>query len=451
MRPTGPVPSRRQEQHRVGDESSADDTARSPVQTLVETRPAFDRGVLHWHQPKIIEGTLPARTPSAAGRYGAGMTLKERATQAFTAVEPELQAISRWMYENPETAYEEVESSARLASTLRDNGFDVIYPAHGLETAFEANVGTGGPRVVICAEYDALPDVGHACGHNIIATSSLGAGIALAGLADELGIRVTVLGTPAEEGGGGKLDLIEAGAFEDAAAAMMVHPSPRDLVDPSVLAAQGLDVTFRGKESHAAFAPHLGVNALDAFVNAYNAISTLRQQFEPTDRVHGVIHEGGGAPNVIPATTRSRWIVRSSTAERFEVLRAKVLDCFQSAALATGCQVEIEYEGDPYIDLITNPVMSALFAANSVALGRRMPTKAETGPEGAGSTDMGNVSHVVPSIHPSISIETDSVNHQPEFAASTITPSGDRALRDAALAMAHTVIDMATEDVWGRL
>lgn len=379
------------------------------------------------------------------------MTLKERATQAFTAVEPELQTISRWMYENPETAYEEVESSARLASTLRDNGFDVTYPAHGLETAFEANLGTSGPRVVICAEYDALPDVGHACGHNIIATSSLGAGIALAGLADELGIRVTVLGTPAEEAGGGKLDLIEAGAFEDAAAAMMVHPSTRDLVDPSVLAAQGLDVTFRGKESHAAFAPHLGVNALDAFVNAYNAISTLRQQFEPTDRVHGVIHEGGGAPNVIPAMTRSRWIVRSSTAERFEVLRAKVLDCFQSAALATGCQLEIEYEGEPYIDLITNPIMSALFTANSVALGRKMPTRAETGPEGAGSTDMGNVSHVVPSIHPSISIETDAVNHQPEFAASTITPSGARAMRDAALAMAHTIIDMAAEDVWERL
>ena len=366
-------------------------------------------------------------------------------------VEPELQAISRWMYENPETAYQEVASSARLVATLRENGFDVTHPAHGLETAFEANVGTSGPRVVICAEYDALPDVGHACGHNIIATSSLGAGIALGGLADELGIRLTVLGTPAEEGGGGKIDLINAGAFQDAAAAMMIHPSPRNLVDPNVLAAQGLEVTFRGRESHAAFAPHMGVNALDAFVNAYNAISTLRQQFEPDDRVHGVIDEGGGAPNVIPALTRSRWIVRSSTAERFEALRAKILDCFESAALATGCQVEIEYEGEPYIDLINNPVMTALFSANSVALGREMPTRAEVPPEGAGSTDMGNVSHVVPSIHPSISVETDSVNHQPGFAAATITPSGERAIRDGALAMAHTIIDMAAEDVWERL
>ena len=379
------------------------------------------------------------------------MTLKERATSAFTAVEADLQALSRWMYENPELGHQEVEASARLAAILKEHGFDVTHPAHGLDTAFEATVGAKGPRVVICAEYDALPGVGHACGHNIIAASSAGAGIALAGLADELGIRVTVLGTPAEEGGGGKIDLIEAGAFEDAAAAMMVHPSPRDLVDPGVLAAQGMEVTFRGKESHAAFAPHIGLNALDAFVNAYTAISTLRQQFQPDDRVHGVIDEGGVAPNVIPALTRSRWIVRSATAERFETLRAKILACFESAALASGCEVEIEYEGEPYTDLITNPVMAALFSANSVALGRRMPTVAEAGPEGAGSTDMGNVSHVVPSIHPAMSVETDSVNHQPEFAAATITPSGEHALRDAALAMAHTVIDMANEDVWDSL
>lgn len=379
------------------------------------------------------------------------MTIKERASEAFSAIEPTLIEVSKWLYENPETAFQEVESSARLATVLAENGFEVTYPAHGLATAFEANVGTAGPRVVVCAEYDALPGVGHACGHNIIATAALGAGIALAGLADELGIRVTVLGTPAEEGGGGKLDLIAAGAFEDAAAAMMIHPSPRDLVDPSVLAAQGMEVTFRGKESHAAFAPHLGVNALDAFVNAYNAISTLRQQFETDDRVHGIVIEGGVAPNVIPALTRSRWIVRAGTAERFETVRSKVLACFEAAALATGCELTIDYEGEPYIDLITNRVMAALFSANSVALGRAMPTQAESEPEGAGSTDMGNVSHVVPTIHPSISIETDAVNHQPEFAAATITPSGELAIRDGALAMAHTIIDMAVGDVWDSL
>jgi amidohydrolase len=305
--------------------------------------------------------------------------------------------------------------------------------------------------VVICAEYDALPNVGHACGHNVIATSSLGAGAALAGLADDLGIRLTVLGTPAEEGGGGKIDLIEAGAFEDAAAAMLIHPSPRNLADPRLLAAQGLTVTYRGKTAHAAATPQMGINALDAFVQAYNNIATLRQQFLPSDRVHGVIHEGGGAPNVIPDLTVSKWIVRAATAERFEILRSKILSCFDAAATATGCSVEIDYDGEPYIDLISDPTMAAIFAANSVALGREMPTYEESGITTSASSDMGNVSHIVPSLHPSVKIETDAVNHQPEFAAATVTPSGEQAIRDGALAMAHTVIDLAEQDLWDQL
>jgi amidohydrolase len=319
----------------------------------------------------------------------------------------------------------------------------VTRPAYGLDTAFEANLGSSGPRVIICCEYDALPQVGHACGHNLIATSSLGAGIALAGLVDRLGIRLTVLGTPAEEGGGGKIDLIEAGAFEDAAASLMIHPSPYDVVDPKLLAAQGFTARFHGRTAHASAAPHVGINALDAFVQAYNNVSTLRQQFESGDRVHGVIDEGGAAPNVIPDLTVSRWIVRAATAERFEVLRAKIVACFEAAAAATGCSLEIEYEGEPYIDLISNPVMAALFTANATALGRHMPTTAELGRPAAASSDMGNVSHLVPSIHPSLSIDTDAVNHQPEFAAATITASGQKAIRDGAIAMAHTVIDMA--------
>lgn len=379
------------------------------------------------------------------------MTLKEQATSAFESAEAALRDISRWMYEHPETAYEEYESSKRLAGFLSQHGFEVEHPAYGIPTAFEANVGESGPRVVICCEYDALPGVGHACGHNVIATSSVGAGIALAGLANELGIRVTVLGTPAEEGGGGKIDLIKAGAFEDAAASMMVHPSPYDVADPKLLAAQGFTATFKGRTAHASAAPHMGINALDAFVSAYNNISTLRQQFEPGDRVHGVIDKGGDAPNVVPDLTVSRWIVRADTAARFELLRSKVIACFEAAATATGCHLDIEFEGEPYIDLLSEPNMVAIFAANSIALGRQMPTSDELDRPAAASSDMGNVSHVVPSIHPSISIETEAVNHQPEFAAATITPSGESALSDAALAMAHTVIDMAATDVWDRL
>jgi metal-dependent amidase/aminoacylase/carboxypeptidase family protein len=186
-------------------------------------------------------------------------------------------------------------------------------------------------------------------------------------------------------------------------------------------------------------------------VSAYNNVSTLRQQFEQGDRVHGVIDDGGAAPNVIPDRSVSRWIVRADTADRFEILREKVLACFTAAATSSGCDLDIEYEGEPYIDLITNPVMAALFASNTIALGRSMPTAAEIARPAAASSDMGNVSHVIPSIHPSISIDTDAVNHQPEFADSTVTQSGHRAMRDGALAMAHTIIDMAVQDVWADL
>ncbi len=378
------------------------------------------------------------------------MSHKQIAEQAFSEVEEELRSISRWLYENPEVAYQEHESSRRLSEFLAHNGFEVTYPAHGLETAFEANVGSEGPRVVICCEYDALPGVGHACGHNIIATSSVGAGVALAGVVGELGIRVTVLGTPAEEGGAGKIRLIDAGAFEDAAASMLIHPGIRNVADPRLLASRDFLVEYRGKEAHSAATPHEGVNALDAFVQAYNNVSTLRQQFETGDRVHGVIDEGGLAPNVVPAYTRSRWMVRADTAARLDVLARKVVNCFQAAATATGCEADIT-PADPHDDLVSHPVLRDLFVSNTTALGREMPTFEQLGERTYASSDMGNVSHVVPSIHPSLKIDTDAVNHQKEFAAATITPSGERALHDGALAMAHTIIDMAEMDVWDRL
>ncbi len=228
------------------------------------------------------------------------MEHKERAEQRFGEVENDLRELSQWMYDNPEIAFEEHESATRLSRFLADGGMEVEFPAYGLETAFVARSGSTGPEVVICAEYDALPGVGHACGHNLIATAALGAGLALAPLAEDLGCRVTVLGTPAEEQYGGKVDLIGAGAFSDAAAAMMIHPSPFDIVDPAMFAVAHLDVHFRGKESHASFAPHLGVNALDAFVQAYVNVATLRQQLLSSDKVHCIVTHGGDAANIIP-------------------------------------------------------------------------------------------------------------------------------------------------------
>jgi amidohydrolase len=376
---------------------------------------------------------------------------KEVARQAFEAVEAELREISRWMYENPEIGYQEYETSRRLASYLESKGFAVTYPAHGLETSFEASVGSSGPRVVICCEYDALPEVGQACGHNIIATAAVGAGIALAGLAGELGIRVTVLGTPAEEGGGGKVKLIEAGAFEDAACSMMVHPSDQDTLDPSFQTRVTWRVDYHGKESHAAGAPHLGVNALDAFVQAYLNVSTLRQHILGGDRIHCMITKGGDAYNVIAGHSSSLWGIRSETWARLEELMPKVRACFEAAALATGCRLEITEVDHPYLEMRNNPVMCSLFAANSAALGRPMPTEAQVGRSG-GSSDMGNVSQVVPSIHPMLGIEAGgAVNHQKEFAAATVTPSGKKAIRDGALAMAWTVIDLAERDLWSEL
>ena len=384
--------------------------------------------------------------------YGGAMSRNDTAEAAFAEVEEELRSISKWMYENPELGYQEFQSSSRLAEFLGGHGFEVVYPAHGLETAFEATAGSSGPRVVICCEYDALPTVGHACGHNIIATAAVGAGAAVAGLADELGIRVTVLGTPAEEGGGGKVELINAGAFEDAAASMMIHPGDEGTLDPSFQARESFTVEYHGKESHAAYAPQEGINALDAFVQAYMNVSTLRQSFIAGDTVHCIIEHGGDASNIIPSYTRSRWGIRAEREERLTDLVPKVKACWEAAATGTGCTIEVTPDDHPYLNMVNNKVMTRLYAANSDGLGRHLPTEEEKGSPEGGSSDMGNVSQVVPSIHPMLGIDAGgAVNHQADFAAATITPSGEQAIRDGALAMAYTIIDMAEEEVWDRL
>ncbi|MGI9584644.1 MAG: M20 family metallopeptidase [Acidimicrobiia bacterium] len=380
------------------------------------------------------------------------MTTKQQAEATFSSYEESLRELSRWMYDNPEIAYEEHKTSARMVDALRAGGYTVEYPAYGLDTAFAARVGTSGPEVVICAEMDALPDVGHACGHNIIATAGIGAGLALAPLADELGIRIKVLGTPAEEHLGGKVDLINAGALDGAAAAMMIHPSTKDLIDPAFLSIVHIEVEFRGKEAHASSSPYLGTNALDAAVQAYVNVSTLRQQLLDTDRVHGIITNGGAAPNVIPAKTTMAWYVRATTNERLDEVFDKVQDCFAAAALATGCEFDVNQEGNRYDAMVNNAVMLDLYAANSKSIGRTMSRLSDRPPETAGSTDMANVSQIVPTIHPMLDLHCyPTVNHQPEFAAQTVTPDGDAAIRDGAVAMAWTVIDLAEKDLWDTL
>jgi amidohydrolase len=380
------------------------------------------------------------------------MDTKERAEQRFSEDRPGLEWLSQWMYDNPELGYEEFETSRKMVETLREGGFDVEYPAYGLDTAFAARTGSAGPEVIICAEMDALPEVGQACGHNIIATAAIGAGLALIDLVDELGIRLTVLGTPAEEHSGGKIDLIHAGAFEGAAASMMIHPGVKDVIDPQFLAISHVEINFYGKPSHAASAPSLGRNALDAAVLAYMNISALRQQILDSDRVHGIITKGGAAPNVIPSHTTMVFNVRSATDERLNELFPKVEACFAAAALATGCTYEIRESGHRYKDLHTDHVISELYEQNSQRLGRPMNRLDDLEPSTSGSTDMGNVSHELPAIHPMIDLNCyPIVNHQPEFAAHTVTDDGKQIIRDGALAMAWTIIDLAEGDRWDEL
>ena len=311
-------------------------------------------------------------------------------------------------------------------------------------TAFAARTGSGPLHIVVCAEYDALPAIGHACGHNVIAAAAAGAGIALAEVADDLGLTVTVLGTPAEEGGGGKILLLERGAFEGVHAAMMVHPSPYEAAEMPIIASTDFHVHYTGKEAHAAAYPQLGVNAADALVVAQTAIGLLRQHLRPTDRVHGIVVKGGDAPNIIPAHTVARWMVRATTLEELDDVRAKVLRCFEAGALATGSRLELVGDEKPYAQMRHDHDLSAAYRRNAEALGRVFPERID---RDAGSTDMGNVSLAVPSIHPTVGIDSlPAVNHQPEFTAHCATPIADQAAIDGAIARAWTAIDAATDE-----
>ena len=374
------------------------------------------------------------------------MDLKAAAQARFETVQAQMIALSHRIHAHPELGFEEEQASTWLAETLTDAGFTVTPGICELPTAFMAQAGSGPLHLAICAEYDSLPGVGHACGHNIIAAMSVGASIATAALADDLGLTVHVIGTPAEEmGGGGKILLLQRGAFAGMHAAMMVHPSPTDNVTPVTLANAYFEVRYTGKEAHAAAFPEGGINAADALTVAQVAIGLLRQHIRSTDRIHGIITKGGDAPNIIPAHTAAKYAVRARTLDDLAAIRAKVQRCFEAGALATGASLAIVGERQPYAQLQHDPDLAAAYRRNAMALGRVFPAAADPTRPG-GSTDMGNVSLAVPSIHPMIGIDSlPASNHQPEFAAHCITPAADKAVVDGALAMAWTAIDLATD------
>ncbi len=368
---------------------------------------------------------------------------KEAARERVEQARDELVALSRRIHANPELGFEEEQACAWLCELLEGAGLQVERGVGDLPTAFAARAGSGPLHVVVCAEYDALPAVGHACGHNVIAAMAAGAGLALARVADDAGLRVTVLGTPAEEGGGGKILLLQRGAFDGAHAAMMVHPSPYEQPEMPIIAVNHLKVAYTGKEAHASAYPFLGVNAADALVVAQTAIGLLRQHLRPSDRVHGIVTKGGDAANIIPAHTTADWMVRAADLEQLEEVRAKVARCFEAGALATGATLELSEDHDPYSEMRHDHELSALYQRNAEALGRTFIGRSD---RGAGSTDMGNVSLALPSIHPTIGIDSlPAVNHQPEFTASCATPAADQAVVDGAVAMAWTAIDAAAD------
>jgi amidohydrolase len=353
--------------------------------------------------------------------------------------------LSHEVHADAELAFEEHRSSARVAQLLADGGFSVDHGVAGMDTAFVATYGTGSLHVAICAEYDALPGVGHACGHNVIAAAAAGAGLALAPLADELDLTVQVFGTPAEEGGGGKIVMLDAGLFDGVHAAMMVHPAPEESLTIPCLAVEHVEVTYRGKEAHASAYPQLGRNAADALTIAQVSVGLLRQHISSSQRIHGIVTHGGDAANIIPGRTTGTWYVRAATLAELEGLSPRVRRCFDAGALATGCEVEVELAGPPYSEFLPDATLLAAYEREATGVGRVFPDL-EPDQELAGSTDMANVSLRVPTIHPMLGIDSDgAVNHQPEFTAACIRPSADRAVLDGASAMARTVIAVAED------
>lgn len=381
------------------------------------------------------------------------MDAKDRTRERVNGAKDLLLELSHRIHANPETAFEEHKAAGWLTETLEEAGFAVERGVCDLPTAFVARYGRGPLHVAVCAEYDCLPGIGHACGHNVIAASAVGAGLAVAAVAGEIDVTVSVLGTPAEEGGGGKILMLERGAFEGIHAAMMVHPAPIDVVDPPINAAHQFEVYYTGKEAHASSYPERGVNAADALTVAQVAIGLLRQHIKPTDRIHGIITKGGDAPNVVPAHTSATYMVRAKSLQELDEIKGRVYRCFEAGALATGATLEIVERERAYSELRSDPDLARFYKANAEALGRVFPDLGPGLERFAGSTDMGNVSLALPAIHPMIGIYSlPAVNHQPEFAAHCVTEVADRAVLDGALAMAWTIIDAATDEgVRGRL
>jgi amidohydrolase len=371
--------------------------------------------------------------------------LKTAVCRAVDGLAGELEALSRQIHDHPELGYQEVKAAGWLADFLARHGFAVERGVGGVETAFRGEIGSGaGPTIAILCEYDALPGIGHACGHNVIATSGAGAGAALAAVAAQLPAgRIQVIGTPAEEGGGGKVKLIQAGVFAGVDCAMMIHGFDRTLLHQDLLGIVRADFAFAGKAAHAAADPWAGVNALDACIQTFNAVSMLRQQTRPDCRIHGIITNGGAAANVIPESAAATFYVRAPRLDTMWELYRRVVACAEGAARATGARVTVTQREHPYEPLKRNQTLLDLFAGNMREVGL---AEGEPIPDRLGSSDIGNVSQVIPAIQPMIAIApTGMAIHTREFAEAAVGPLARVGLLAAAKTMAMTTLDLLAD------
>ncbi len=374
-------------------------------------------------------------------------SLRKDVISAIESMRGSLLDLSHAIHAEPELSLHEFKAAARLSAEVEKHELPVTREAFGLKTAYVSEFGRAeGPTIAILSEYDALPGIGHACGHNIIATIGFGAAMALAKLGAGLPGKVRYLGTPAEEAHGGKELMARLGAFAGTDAAMMVHPSNMNLMTMPCIAVADVEAVFHGKAAHASAMPHRGVNALDAVVTAYSAIAQLRQHIHNTERIHGIITDGGMAPNIVPERASCRFFIRAADVHDLAKLKQRVLACFEAGALATGCRLELNWSGSDYLDLKTNWPMAEVFERHAKGLGREFFPMEDIPSGFAGSTDMGNVSHRVPSIHPMLSAApADVIIHNPEFTRWAGSAQGDDAVIDGAKALALTALEVMAE------
>ena len=367
--------------------------------------------------------------------------LKTLVIDEIDARRDQLNELSLKIHANPELAFQEVRAVAWLTEYLKENGFSIESGICGLKTAFRGSYGQGKPVIAILAEYDALPKLGHACGHNLIAVSAVAAGVASKLAVDQFGGNILVIGTPGEELYGGKVIMVNRGAFDGVDVAMMVHPGVLNTATTQFLACQTLEVEFFGRAAHAAARPEKGINALEAMLQSFAAINSLRQHIKDKARIHGIITDGGEAANIVPAHSAGNFVVRAEDDSYLDELKERVINCFTGAATASGARLEYRWGEVRYASLRSNLTLARLFRRNLQSLGRKVHLLDPS--NSFGSSDMGNVGQLVPSIHPSVAIApVEALVHSPQFASAAASEVGLRGLLDAGKALAMTVVDL---------